>query len=56
MSNKVDNRRWELIFKEINNTITSEEQVELDKLQKEVLGKTKLMNRIKSSLVDTESY
>ena len=51
-----DNRRWELIFKEINNTITPAEQIELDDLQKEVLGKTKLVNRTKPSLVDTESY
>ena len=35
--NKSESRRWELIVKEVNKTITSEEAVELQSLQKAVL-------------------
>ena len=53
---KSESRRWELILKEINNVITTEEKVELESLQKEVFAKTKLLNKKKPSLVDAESY
>lgn len=57
MSNTSDNRRWELIFKEVNKTITAEEQVELDALQKDVFEKRKVKPSKKGRpLIDAESY
>jgi len=39
-----EDRRWALVLKEINGSITDEEKVELEVLQQEVWKTTKLYN------------
>ncbi len=54
MSNTTENRRWELVLKEINGDITSDEKEELILLQKEVFQKTKLLDRNKPSVLSLD--
>lgn len=54
-----ESRRWELIFKQLRGQLSIDDSMELDKLQTEVLKKTKLnggVRKLKRFELTDEEY
>lgn len=56
--NNEDNRRWELVQKQLSDSITPEEQLEMEQLQQNVRLNGKLTRKSKVNLLSTsgDSY